>query len=107
IYNLRYKNTACISTCKSAYLNINQSMQDNFTECKFTQCMIDSHRLAYFSFFLNKGTFSRILCYSFSICFYYFTVEIVFMLSHQTLQICTHLVGQCCSQCQINFLNTS
>lgn len=31
-YNLRYKNIACISTYKSAYSNINQSMQDNFTE---------------------------------------------------------------------------
>uniref|UniRef100_A0A8C0CED0 Uncharacterized protein n=1 Tax=Balaenoptera musculus TaxID=9771 RepID=A0A8C0CED0_BALMU len=53
-YNLMYQNKACISTCKSAYSDINQSMQNNFTECKFTQCMIKSHRLAYFSLLLNK-----------------------------------------------------
>uniref|UniRef100_A0A8C9JIW9 Uncharacterized protein n=1 Tax=Panthera tigris altaica TaxID=74533 RepID=A0A8C9JIW9_PANTA len=49
---------ACISTCKSAYSNINQSMQDNCTECKFTQCMVKSHRVAYFSLLLSKETFS-------------------------------------------------
>uniref|UniRef100_A0A8C3YKI5 Uncharacterized protein n=1 Tax=Catagonus wagneri TaxID=51154 RepID=A0A8C3YKI5_9CETA len=53
-----YQNNACISTCKSAYSNINQSMQNNFTECKFTQCMIKSHRLADFSLLLNKEAFS-------------------------------------------------
>lgn len=58
-YNLRYQNNACIiSTCKSAYSNINQSMQENFTECKSTQCMSKSHRLAYFSLLLNKEAFS-------------------------------------------------
>ncbi|KAJ1071272.1 hypothetical protein K5549_021435, partial [Capra hircus] len=57
-YNLRYQDNACISTCKVCLSNINQSMQDNFTECKFSLCMIKSHRLAYFSLLLNKGAFS-------------------------------------------------
>uniref|UniRef100_A0A2K5INM5 Uncharacterized protein n=1 Tax=Colobus angolensis palliatus TaxID=336983 RepID=A0A2K5INM5_COLAP len=52
-----YKNIACISICKFAYSNINQSMQGNLTECKFTQCMIKSHRLAYCSLPLYKGAF--------------------------------------------------
>uniref|UniRef100_A0A2K5CU72 Uncharacterized protein n=1 Tax=Aotus nancymaae TaxID=37293 RepID=A0A2K5CU72_AOTNA len=80
-----YKNTACISTCKSAYSNINQSMQDNLTECKFTQCMIKCHRLAYCSLPLYKGAFLWTICFSYPI------LEIVFVLSHRTWQIFTHL----------------
>lgn len=71
-YNLRYKNNACFSTCKSAYSNINQSMQDNFTECKFTQCMIKSHRLVYFSLFLNKESVSTNFVFQF---FYLFLIS--------------------------------
>lgn len=57
-YNLRYKITHALVLANLPIQILTKACKINSTECKFTQCMIKSHRLAYFSWLPKEEAFS-------------------------------------------------